>query len=151
MDERGYTPLHAAADKGHTRVVNRLLQGEEVRLFFDFAYFDTIVEEDDRLPVPPVEPKNKASRSSCPTFTLFLGLTCLDSVRDSSRRINFVHCTHVQGDKFHGIKFPMILAVLRQAKVIRTHDGPETHAVPPIFTPQIWSWILSSLLILVGT
>lgn len=59
MDERGYTPLHAAADKGHTRVVNRLLQGEEVRLFFDFAYFDTIVEEDDRLPVPPVEPKIK--------------------------------------------------------------------------------------------
>lgn len=32
VDERGYTPLHDAADKGNTRIVNRLLQGEEVRL-----------------------------------------------------------------------------------------------------------------------
>lgn len=31
VDERGYAPLHDAADKGHTRVINQLLQGEEVR------------------------------------------------------------------------------------------------------------------------
>lgn len=37
VDERGYTPLHDAADKGHTRVVSRLLQGEEVR-FYSFLF-----------------------------------------------------------------------------------------------------------------
>ena len=35
VDERGYTPLHDAADKGHTRVVSRLLQDEEVGFLFD--------------------------------------------------------------------------------------------------------------------
>lgn len=29
MDERGFAPLHDAADKGNTRVINRLLQGDE--------------------------------------------------------------------------------------------------------------------------
>lgn len=33
VDERGYTPLHDAAEQGSTRVVSRLLQGdEEVRM-----------------------------------------------------------------------------------------------------------------------
>lgn len=30
VDERGFTPLHDAADKGNTRVVDRLLQRDEV-------------------------------------------------------------------------------------------------------------------------